>query len=205
MYIGIGTGSTVHYFIKALGIRCKEGLNVRAIASSKQSEKLAKESGITIVEPLPDQALDITVDGADLVFKDRSLIKGGGGALLREKILANAAKKFVVIVDASKIHTDQKKVAWPVEIIPFASALTLQAIRKLSIDGTIRLSSGTTPYLTDNGNYIFDVNCNQNGVNPHQLHSQLLALPGVMETGFFPPIATKIIVGTEQLTTYEFT
>lgn len=204
MCVGIGTGSTTHFFIQALGRRIQEGLKgIEAIASSTRSKELAHSLNIPILSSLNGKTLDITVDGADVVMKDGSLIKGGGGALLREKIIATAAKQFIVIVDETKLASKGALAVWPVEITPFAHDLTIQAIDGLNLKGSLRKNSDNTLYITDNGNLIYDIDSAPPFKDYSVLHSELLHIAGVVETGFFPPIHKKIIVADSTLSTYE--
>lgn len=205
MYVGLGTGTTVHYFIQELGKRCRQGLKaITAVASSEASHSLAKTYGIPVLDEVPPFPTDITVDGADAINHNKSLIKGGGGALLREKILATNTKQFVVLLDESKLEKPFETTPLPVEIIPFASNLTLMSINALGLQGTLRQTKELTgPYLTDNGHYIYDVQLIPDKCDYEKLHSQLLHIPGVVETGFFPKAPSKILVGRRDLTTYE--
>src|ERR1700748_2801899 len=155
MTLGLGTGSTAYWAIQGIGEMVKNGLSVRAIATSMQSESLARELAIPIVPFAEIDRLDVTIDGADEVDEKLNLIKGGGGALLREKIVAAATKFYVIIVDESKLVRHLGKFPLPVEVVPFAWELTQRRLGELGCKPRMRMN-GDQPYLTDNHNYIFD-------------------------------------------------
>lgn len=196
MTVGLGTGSTSAFAIEAIGKKVQEGLSIKAVASSLRSEELAKNSGITLIPFSELETIDIYIDGADEVDKDLNLIKGGGAALLREKILAFNSKEFVVIVDNSKLVERLGKFLLPVEIIPFAMELTLKQIKKAGCSTSIRMNNNK-PYITDNGNLIID--CDFKKIEQvEQLHYELNNIPGVVENGLFlNNIVSKVIVGYE--------
>lgn len=194
MIVGLGTGSTAYFAIKKLGERVKKGLKVRAIASSEDSERLAMEFSIPIVQPSELKSIDITIDGADEVDNEGNLIKGGGGALLREKILAYHSKVFIVIIDESKLVGQLGKFPLPVEVTPFASELTMQSLESLDCVVKKRVKN-EQDFITDNGNLIMD--CHFNNIpNPAALNSKLQTIPGVVETGLFlKEMVTSILIG----------
>jgi ribose 5-phosphate isomerase A len=183
MIVGLGTGSTTFWAIKKIGERVREGMNIKAVASSEHSETLARQLNIPIVPFSQIQQIDVTIDGADEVDKNFNLIKGGGGALLREKILVYHSKQFIVIVDDSKLVTHLGEYPLPVEIIPFASNLTLSRLKALGCDGLIRKNDDTL-FKTDNGNLIADCHFKEI-IDPQSLDQQLRSIPGVVETGLF--------------------
>ncbi|SFE27158.1 ribose-5-phosphate isomerase [Paenibacillus algorifonticola] len=194
MLIGLGTGTTAYWAILKLAQRMKlEGLDIKAVASSKQSEDLAAEYGIPLVPLAEITAIDLTIDGADEVDGELHLIKGGGGALLREKILAAHSKTFIVIVDESKKVSQLGHFPLPVEVVPFASNLTLQKLRELGCTAELRASADGI-FVTDNGNYIADCRFGKIA-SPSELHEQLNAIPGVVENGLFISMASQVIVG----------
>ncbi|MWC29282.1 ribose-5-phosphate isomerase RpiA [Paenibacillus sp. MMS18-CY102] len=197
MIVGLGTGSTAYFAIHRIAKLVQEGLSIQAVASSKQSEALARELHIPIIPFSEIDVIDISIDGADEVDTHGNLIKGGGGALLREKILAANSKKFIVIVDESKAVAQLGKFPLPVEIVPFAFELTMKKLEQLGSNGILRLQEGRTPYVTDNGNYIVDCHFEQIG-NAAKLGQQLHAIPGVVEHGLFIQMSDTIIVGSDE-------
>jgi len=206
MTLGLGTGSTANHFIQLLGEKTRNGLFVQGVATSKETENLALANGIDLITPDETTRLDLAVDGADEIDQRLNLIKGGGAALLREKIIAHAATKFVVIADASKDVTTLGAFALPVEIEPFGWALTIQAVRKLLHDhgfsgASIALRPGRAGMLhTDGGNYILD--CRLGRIDdPATLDTALRAVPGVVETGLFVGMADLVIFGHDDGTT----
>lgn len=203
MTVGLGTGSTAYWAIHGIAALIKEqGLQLKAVASSQSSENLARELGIPIVPFDEVEAIDITIDGADEVDEQLHLIKGGGGALLREKILAVNSKQMIVIVDASKRVGQLGKFPLPVEIVPFAESWTLRAIESLGCDARIRLKDGR-PFVTDNGNWIAD--CRFGAIpDPEALTVRLNQIPGVVENGLFVGIASSVVVGNEDGTVQIF-
>lgn len=195
MLVGLGSGSTSAYFIAALSQRCRDGLKIHAVASSSISHKLAQNGNIPLVDPNKLTWLDITVDGADAVDPQKRLIKGGGGALLREKIIAKMSKDVVIIIDDTKLVSSLGALPLPVEILPFAYKATLHHIESLGLKGKLRQDDAGKHYITDNGNFIIDIFFESPIQAPETLEMALTAIPGVIETGFFIKIADKIIVG----------
>ena len=194
MTLGLGTGSTAYWAIQGIGEQVKNGLSVRAIATSLQSESLARELGIPIVAFSEIDHFDITIDGADEVDEGLNLIKGGGGALLREKIVASATRFYIIIVDESKLVQYLGKFALPVEIAPFGWELTQRRLLELGGNPRMRMA-GDQPFLTDNQHYILD--CDFGLIkDPAQLHEQVSGITGVMEDGFFINMADIVIAGS---------
>jgi ribose 5-phosphate isomerase A len=194
MTVGLGTGSTSAFAIEAIGKRVQQGISIKAVASSIRSEDLARQQGITLIPFAQVESIDIYIDGADEVDSDLNLIKGGGGALLREKILAFNSKQFLVIVDDSKLVEHLGKFLLPVEVTSFAKELTIRQLHKLGCSTTIR-QDGNEPYITDNGNFIVDCDFRKIEDVPQVNHS-LKAIPGVVENGLFlRNIVHKVIVG----------
>lgn len=193
MTIGLGTGSTAYWAIQKIGERVKQGLKIQAVASSEQSANLAAELNIPIISFDRIQQINLTIDGADEVDKSKNLIKGGGGALLREKIIASNSERFIVVVDASKMVEYLGAFPLPVEIVPFASNFILQNINSLGCKARMRMEKGK-PYVTDNGNLIAD--CQFTTIeDPTALNQQLHMIPGVVETGLFAGMKLRVIVG----------
>jgi ribose 5-phosphate isomerase A len=196
MTVGLGTGSTSAFAIEAVGKKVQQGLSIKAVASSLRSEELAKNSGITLIPFSEVQTIDIYIDGADEVDKDLHLIKGGGGALLREKILAFNSKQFLVIVDSSKMVQHLGAFLLPVEVVPFAMELTLKQLQKTGCTTSIRMQNNKQ-YITDNGNLIID--CDFKKIEKvEELHHFINNIPGVVENGLFlNSIVSQVIVGQE--------
>jgi ribose 5-phosphate isomerase A len=196
MTVGIGTGSTSAFAIEALGRKVRQGLSIKAVASSIRSEEAARNVDIKLIPFSEVDTIDIYIDGADEIDKDLNLIKGGGGALLREKLLAFNSKEFLVIVDDSKLVENLGKFLLPVEIIPFAMELTLKQLQKLGCTTTIRQDGGK-PYITDNSNLIIDCDFKKI-IEVEQLHQSINSIPGVVENGLFTKnMVSKIVVGYE--------
>jgi ribose 5-phosphate isomerase A len=197
MLVGLGTGSTANYFIRALIKRCQEeGLKITAVATSKESERLAKEGGIQLYEVNQISSLDMTVDGADEIDHQKRMIKGGGGALLREKIIASISREMIVIIDEDKLVDQLGIFPLPVEIVPFAHKITLKHIADLGFHGAFRQSAHHELYLTDNSNYIIDITFPAGCQAPEATNQALKAIPGVVETGFFFNLAGRVLIGS---------
>lgn len=196
MLIGLGTGSTAAFFIESLKERCKtESLNIKALPTSERSAKLAKEAGIPLCNENAITHLDMTVDGADEIDDQKRMIKGGGGALLREKIAANMSREMIVIIDPSKFVKTLGNFPLPVEIAPFAYQVTLSKIIDLGYQAYLRLTKDGHVYITDNGNYIIDIKFPGLCQHPEKDQIALKSIPGVVETGFFFNLAGRVIIG----------
>lgn len=193
--VGIGTGSTVRYFIEHLSQRCHQGLKIQVVCSSARSYEFAKAQGIPIIESDKITSVDLTVDGADEIDRNYRMIKGGGGALLREKILAYASKKMTVIIDETKLVDQLGKQKLPLELLPFAFPLTIKHINQQGFHGKIRKTKEGAIYYTDNGNMIYDISFNSFSFSPEKENKRLIEIPGVVETGFFFNAATDLLVG----------
>lgn len=191
MVVGLGTGSTVYYTIIKLGQLVKEGLSIQGIPTSIQTEELAKKLGIPLGRFEEIGQIDVAIDGADEIDSNLDLIKGGGGALLREKIIAKAAKKFIVVATPSKMVEKLGAFRLPVEVVPFGADLTKEHIREIGCNPILRQFKGT-PYRTDNGNYIFD--CVFSHLSqPKILEEKLNMIPGVVENGLFSGMSDIVI------------
>lgn len=196
MTVGLGSGSTASAAIAKIGERVKQGLKIKAVASSLKSEALAKSFMIPLFDPSGIDSIDIAIDGADEVDTKGNLIKGGGGSLLREKIIAFASKRFHVVVDDSKlVNILGKKAPVPVEIIPFAAGLTMRHLRLLGCDPVLRKSNEKN-FVTDNGHLIAD--CRFEDIpEPAWLDVKIKMIPGVVETGLFSSkIVTSVFVAS---------
>lgn len=200
MVIGLGTGSTAFYVIEKIGERVAEGLKVSAIATSKASEELALKNNIPLIEAADVTELDLAIDGADEFDPSLALIKGGGGALLREKLVAINSKRFIVIAGADKRVEHLGKFKLPIEIIPFTYEWTLNQLRKkYDVPFEMRMNNDKL-YVTDNGNYIVDASFDKID-SPAVLSEELKAMVGVVDHGLFVDIAELVIVGYEDGTT----
>lgn len=201
MTVGLGTGSTASYFIRHLIKKYKRGCKIRVVATSLESEKTAREGGIPITDINNITHLDLTVDGADEIDPEKRLIKGAGGALVREKIVAAMSTKMIVIADESKCVKSLGRCGLPVEVVSFGLTSTKTLIEKLGVTGRFRKDSKGNFYQTDNHNKIFDVAFDTLPKNPEDLHRKLLEIPGVVDSGFFFNLASIIIVGHPDETT----
>jgi ribose 5-phosphate isomerase A len=194
MTLGLGTGSTAYWAIQGIGDLVKNGLECKAIATSMQSEALARELNIPIVSFADIDNVDITIDGADEVDEALNLIKGGGGALLREKIVAAATKFYIIIVDETKLVRKLGKFPLPVEVAPFGWEKTKTKLEQLGCKAGLRMS-GDKVFLTDNSHYILD--CAFGKIDdPGGLHEQINSIVGVMENGLFIRMASIVISGS---------
>ncbi len=195
MTVGLGSGSTAEIALQLLGQRVRRGLRILGVPTSERVAALAREAGIPLA-PEDDFRLDIDIDGADEVEKSTlNLIKGHGGALLREKIVAASSAMFVVIVDESKI-VDRlgAKFALPVEVMPFGWRATARQIERLGAKVAIRHGGGDSYFLSDSGHFILD--CSFGPLeDPASLASELTTIPGVVEHGLFLGMATRVLVG----------
>ncbi|NOV03576.1 ribose-5-phosphate isomerase RpiA [Paenibacillus sp. LMG 31457] len=193
MTVGLGTGSTAYWAIQEIGKKVHNGLQIKAVATSVQSEKLAIDLGIPL-SPFSEIAeIDVTIDGADEVDGMWNLIKGGGGALLREKIIASSSKELIVVVDESKVVDRLGKFHLPVEVVKFGYELTRRKLSALGCEPKLRLVD-QKPYMTDNGNYILDCDFKQIAM-PSECHDAINSIPGVVDNGLFIGMAAKVIVG----------
>src|ERR1700716_2647695 len=189
--VGVGTGSTARYFIDALGRRVREGLSVQAVVTSVESRKLAEAAGIPIVDRI-DGGLDLAVDGADEIDPAVNCVKGRGGALLREKVVAHASRRFVLIADETKLVGRLGRGPVPIEILPFLWEATSRSIESLGGRPQLRMAPGG-PFKTDNGNLVLDTGF---GAVDAALGVAIHAIPGVIEHGLFFGIAKAAIVGS---------
>lgn len=192
MRLGIGTGSTAEHFVRALARKVGEGLEVIGVPTSERTAALCTELGVplTTLDDCPE--LDLTVDGADELDPALCLIKGGGGALLREKIVATSSARMIVIADASKKVARLGAFPLPVEVVPFGLAATRNAVARaldgLGYEAPIRLRGGDAPFVTDGGHHILDIDMRQIS-DAKALSRALLDIPGVVEHGLFIGIA----------------
>ncbi len=201
MKVGLGTGSTAAWMVRCLGeLVREEGISIIGVPTSSRTADLARKVGVKVVSLDEAKWLDLTIDGADEVDPDLNLIKGGGGALLQEKIVATASDQMIVITDATKQVDALGAFPLPIEVVPFGwqttKALveeTLAGLDVLGQDATVRLN-GEAPYVTDEGNYILDLHL-QRINNPRQLALVLNQIPGVVENGLFIDICDIVVIG----------
>lgn len=202
MVLGLGSGSTAEIFIDRLGEKVAGGLKVACVPTSKRTAECAIEAGVPLIEPDKVDRINLTIDGADEVDPAFNLVKGGGACLLREKIVAHASDRMVVIVDNSKMVDMLGQFPLPVEVDPFGMALTaeqvFEALKQTGCEDaqTVlrQMKDGSGPLITDGGNYILDSKCKKIP-NPAETALALSQIPGVMEHGLFIDLADVIIVG----------
>jgi len=192
--VGLGTGSTAHFTVIALGERAKAGLRIIGIPTSVKTGDLARSLGIPLTTLDEHPQIDITIDGADEIDPQLRMIKGGGGALLREKVVASASKKMVVITDSSKVVPVLGKFPLPLELIAFARAVVEKKIVALGGSPKLRTQANGSPYITDNGNQILDCSFGKIA-DPQALALTLSSIPGIVEHGLFIGLASVALVG----------
>src|SRR6478672_6487403 len=201
MRLGLGSGSTANQFVELLGKRVRAGLALTAVASSEATQALAEKCGMTLSTLEETPRLDLTVDGADEVAPDLTLIKGGGGALLREKIVASASARMVVIVDESKLVDMLGRFPLPIEVVPFGLRATYghieRAVAQAGCPGPLRLRQGRDghPFVTDGGHLILDAAL-ERIPDPLSLAARLAEIPGVVEHGLFVGLAHCAIIAS---------
>ncbi|MBS2036153.1 ribose-5-phosphate isomerase RpiA [bacterium] len=197
MVVGLGTGSTSLEMVRLLAQRVAEGLKIQAVATSEAMAEEARKANIVLVPGYPDfQRIDLTLDGADEVDPEGRLIKGGGGALLREKLVATASTRLVIMVDEGK-RVQQLGEGWavPVEVVPFGWSGLQKRIELLGGQVQLRQKEGS-PFRTDQGHFIFDCRFGPMG-QPDKVHAALKSLTGVVETGLFLGLTSTLVVGNE--------
>jgi ribose 5-phosphate isomerase A len=192
--VGLGTGSTAYFAVIALGERVKAGLKIIGIPTSVATADLARRVGIPLTTLDEHPEIDITIDGADEIDPNLNLIKGGGGALTREKVVATVSKKMVVVADSSKVVKTLGKFPLPVEVIAFARTVIEKKIGALGGLPKLRMRPDGSPYLTDNGNEILDCSFGKIA-DPAGLARSLSEMPGVVEHGLFIGVAKVAFVG----------
>ncbi|HEX6430081.1 MAG TPA: ribose-5-phosphate isomerase RpiA [Niastella sp.] len=194
MTVGIGTGSTIYWLILELGNRVKQGLFFRAIPTSKKTAALAAQHNIPLAELNDVDSIDITIDGADEIDPHLQLIKGGGGALLQEKMVAAASRELFILADQSKLVQHLGKFPLPLEVIPFGWKQVQRNIRETyNIETTLRIQDDQ-PFITDHGHYILD--CPFKRIDqPDELMFELNTIPGVVDNGLFINMADLALIG----------
>jgi ribose 5-phosphate isomerase A len=201
MKLGLGTGSTAKHFVELLGERVRAGLDVVGVPTSEATRADAERCGVRLTTLDETPALDLTVDGADEIGPDLSLIKGGGGALLREKIVASASTRMIVIADDTKWVPALGRFPLPIEVLPFGLGATRQAVEKAfaaaGVGGAlkVRLGKDGHPFVTDGGHWIVDAALGQIP-DPATLALKLAGIPGVMEHGLFIGLAHVAILAS---------
>ncbi|BBB08707.1 ribose-5-phosphate isomerase RpiA [Sphingopyxis sp. EG6] len=192
MLVGLGTGSTAAHVIHILSEKIAGGLRIKATATSQATENLARTLGVPLVPFDRVDRVDLTIDGADEVDRHFRAIKGGGGALLREKIVAEASDRVIVAVDSSKTVTMLGRFPLPVEVVPFAAAFVERRLRMLDVPVALRSNSGA-PFQTDQGNIIFDVALGSI-LDPDELAATLASIPGIAGHGLFLTEIESVVV-----------
>lgn len=195
MILGLGTGTTAYYMIKKVGELVAKGMNIKAIATSKSTEELAKELNIPLLSIDEVENIDLAIDGVDEIDNYFNAIKGGGGALFREKMVASLAKKVIWIMDESKLVDAIGEFPLPVEILPYGYTHTLKKLTDNSLNPVLRVRNGKI-FTTDNGNYIVDLHIGK-PINIDDILKTLNNITGVLEVGLFINICDRIIVGTD--------
>lgn len=211
MALGLGTGSTANHFVRELGYQVRAGKfkDLRCVATSESTARLATAEGLQVVSLEEQPTLDLTVDGADEVDPDWNLIKGGGGSLLREKIVAQASQQVAILIDESKrVARLGEHWALPIEVIPFGWKTHLARFEDLGGKPKLRLNPDGEPFVTDEGNFTVDVDFSSAGpgrglATPETLHMELRRRAGVIETGLFLGMTSILIVGAATSATLE--
>ncbi len=196
MVLGLGTGSTAAHVVRALGERVRGGLGVRCVPTSRATQALAESCAIPLLTLAEVARVDLTIDGADEVDGDLQLIKGGGGALFREKIVASVSDRLVIAVDSTKLVTSLGAFALPVEVTPFAWNFVSVALERTNGSPVLRCADGGAPFVTDEGNYVLD--CAYGKIDdPRELAHRLDGIVGVVEHGLFIDMADVVVVGRD--------
>lgn len=194
--VGLGSGSTATFAIQFLAERVRAGLKIIGIPTSQATKQLAEQLGIPLTTLDENPVIDIDIDGADEIDPQLNLIKGGGGAMLREKVIASASKRFVVVAESTKLVQHLGKFPLPVEVISFAEALVKRRIEALSAQVTLREHKDGRVYVTDEGHHILDCNFGEIA-DPAALNAKLHEIPGVVEHGLFIGLAEMAFVGKD--------
>ena len=192
MIVGLGTGSTTEFAVKKLGEKVRDGLAIRGIPTSDITKKQAEEEGIPLIDFSETMYIDLTIDGADEIDADLNMIKGGGAALLREKIVASASREEIIIVSSEKFVHQLGSFPLPVEVIPFGWQVIFKQLETLGGSPDLRLKQGQ-PLRTDQGNYIIDCRFSQI-IDAVQLEQLLNMIPGVVENGLFTGLCSRMIM-----------
>ncbi|UQA55199.1 ribose-5-phosphate isomerase RpiA [Polyangium aurulentum] len=198
MTLGLGTGRAAEAFIERLGERVRRGMRVRGVATSKRSEELARRVQIDCVGLDEIDGIDVAFDGADEVTPDLALTKGLGGALLRERVVAYEAERFIILVTPEKLVPKLgMRTAIPIEIVPFAAGSAMRHLRALGGEPQVRKKPDGFPFVTDNMNWIVDTRFSPID-DPGKLHDEARKIPGVVDTGLFVRMADLVLVGGDE-------
>jgi ribose 5-phosphate isomerase A len=196
MVVGLGTGSTAKHMVLALGEKVRTGMRLSGVPTSKETAALARQQGITLIDTDQAWVIDVAIDGADQVDPHFNLIKGGGGALLKEKIVAASATQFIVVVDhAKRVPVLGGSFPLPIEVIPFGWGSTAREIHSLTTSAVVLRERNGAPFITEAGHMILDVHL-QRIDHPRELEIALNLIPGVVETGLFVGRTDLLLVGT---------
>ena len=197
MVVGLGTGSTAKHMVLALGEKVRAGMRLRGVPTSNETAALARQQGIALIDTDDTWVIDVAIDGADQVDPHFNLIKGGGGALLKEKIVAASAKQFIVVVDhAKRVPVLGGSFPLPIEVIPFGWGSTAREIHALTKSSVVLRERNGVPFTTEAGHVILDVHLPRID-HPRELEIALNRIPGVVETGLFVGRTDLLLVGTE--------
>jgi ribose 5-phosphate isomerase A len=192
MIVGLGTGTSAEFAVRKLGSLVREGLSIRGIPTSNRTKILAEDEGIPLIDFSESMFIDLTIDGADEIDGNLNMIKGGGAALLQEKIVASVSRKEIIVGSKTKMVDNLGSFPLPVEVIPFGWQVVFNQLEFLNGNPDLRLHNGQ-PLLTDQGNYIID--CHFRRIkNPKLLENQINMIPGVVENGLFINLCTKMIL-----------
>ncbi len=192
MVVGLGTGSTAAYAIRCLGERVRDGLEISGVPTSLETKKHANSEGIPLIDFTTAKSIDICIDGADEIDGDLNMIKGGGGALLHEKIVASASSRYIIIVDSSKRVKKLGAFPVPVEVIPFGWPVVFEKLKQMNACPVLRKRDGKT-VVTDEGNVILDCHCGEIP-DARTLETELNLIPGVVENGLFVRMCGMMIM-----------
>ncbi len=198
MVVGLGTGSTAEFAIRAIGQRVGAGLAISAIPTSEASAALARELNIDLTTLEANPHVDLTIDGADEVDPDLNLVKGLGGALLREKIVAAATAHQIIIIDPSKqVDKLGTQAPLPIEVVPFSKSLVARRLAEQELNPALRMVAPDQPFITDNGNFIIDCSFPSGIADAGGTDNWLNSIPGVVENGLFVGMTHLVVVGND--------
>lgn len=201
MKLGLGSGTTSHFFVRELGKHVADGMQLTCTTTSRSTIEVAREVGIAIIDPNEIGEIDLTIDGPDEIDRQFNMIKGGGACLLWEKIVAHASRRMICICDESKIVDCLGQFPLPVEVVQFAWKQTERQVKRVVSEhgihnvSIVRRMRDDKPVITDSGNYILDCHCGAVIANPAPLETELNRIPGVVENGLFTREAAGMVVG----------